>query len=285
MISTVDNAPLTVEERAHDSIELAARIRDHALRMTSVGGSSHIASVFSMADIVAVLYHDILNVDPKNPRWEGRDRFVLSKGHAGAGVYAALAERGFFPRERLNDHYRDGSVLSGHVSHKGVPGVELSTGSLGHGLPVGAGMAYGAILDGREHRVFVLLSDGECDEGSNWEAILFAGHHQLNNLVAILDYNKIQSLASVSETLELEPFAEKWRAFRWDVVEVDGHNHDQLRAALLPQIDGSNSPRCVIAHTTKGKGVSFMENNVLWHYRTARGEEFDAAQRELGEHT
>jgi transketolase len=162
-----------------------------------------------------------------------------------------------------------------------VPGVELSTGSLGHGLPVGAGMAYGARLDGRDHRVFVLISDGECDEGSNWEAILFAGHHKLDNLVAIIDYNKIQSLSPVSETLALEPLADKFRAFRWSVVETNGHDHDELRSALRTTALTNRSPLCVIAHTTKGKGVSFMENSVLWHYRTARGEELAAASEEL----
>lgn len=264
-----------------DVIALAQKIRLHALRMTSKGGSSHIGSVFSMADIVAVLYGKVLNVDPKNPKWSGRDRFILSKGHAGAGVYAALAERGFFKTEVLDTHYQDGAILSGHVSHKEIPGVEFSTGSLGHGLPVGAGMAYAGKLDKKSHRVFVLLSDGECDEGSNWEAILFAGHHRLNNLVAIIDYNKIQSLASVAETLALEPFADKWRSFGWEVVEADGHNHEELSKKLEANSMKSDKPLCLIAHTTKGKGVSFMENSVLWHYRTARGEEYDSALAEL----
>jgi transketolase len=261
--------------------ELAARIRMHALKMTSGGGSSHIGSVFSMTDIVAVLYGEILDVDPANPNWKARDRFILSKGHAGAGVYAALAERGFFPTEKLLTHYRNGSDLSGHVSHKGIPGVELSTGSLGHGLPVGTGMAYAAKLDSLAHRVFVLLSDGECDEGSNWEAILFAAHHRLDNLIAVVDYNKVQSLRPVPETLGLEPFADKWRSFGWAVVEVDGHDHDQLRAALGELPSEAGKPTCVIAHTVKGKGVSFMEHSVLWHYRTARGEELAAAESEL----
>lgn len=234
-----------------------------------------------MADIVAVLYGQILNVDPANPKWRGRDRFILSKGHAGAGIYAALAERGFFSTDKLLTHYRDGSDLSGHVSHKGIPGVELSTGSLGHGLPVGTGMAYAAKLDGLAHRVFVLLSDGECDEGSNWEAILFAAHHRLDNLVAIVDYNKVQSLKPVPETLALEPFADKWRSFGWAVVEADGHNHDQLRAAFDRLPLKSERPSCVIAHTVKGKGVSFMEHSVLWHYRTAKGDELAAAESEL----
>jgi transketolase len=264
-----------------DTVELAKRIRLHALRMTSRGGSSHIGAALSMADLVAVLYGETLRIDPANPKWPERDRFILSKGHAGAGVYAALAERGFFPVEKLDTHYQDGSDLSGHVSHKRVPGVEFSTGSLGHGLSVGTGMAYGAKLDDRAYRVFVLLSDGECDEGSNWEAILFAGHHGLDNLVAIIDYNKIQSLAPVESTLRLEPFADKWRSFGWDVTEVDGHDHVEIRSALAAKSAPTGKPLCVLAHTTKGKGVSFMENTVLWHYRTARGDEYEAAYREL----
>ena len=264
-----------------DTRELARRIRLHALRMTSQGGSAHIASVFSMADLVAVLYGDVLSVDPANPAWAGRDRFILSKGHAGTGVYAVLAERGFFPVEKLGTHYQDGSDLSGHISHKGIPGVELSTGSLGHGLPVGAGMALGAKLDARQHRVFVLLSDGECDEGSNWEAILFAAHHKLDNLVVVVDYNKFQSLATVAETLNLEPFAQKWTSFGWAVREIDGHDHDAIHDACSTAPWANGKPSCVLAHTIKGKGVSFMENSVLWHYRTARGEEYEAARREL----
>ncbi|OGQ07236.1 MAG: transketolase [Deltaproteobacteria bacterium RIFCSPLOWO2_12_FULL_40_28] len=265
-----------------DTLQLAKKIRCHALEMTSKGGSSHIASILSMADIIAVLYGSILKVDPKNPTWAGRDRFILSKGHAGAGIYAALAERGFFPVEKLLTHYQDGSDLSGHVSHKGIPGVELSTGSLGHGLSVACGMAYGAKIEGKSHRVFVVLSDGECDEGSNWEAILFAAHHQLSNLVVIVDYNKIQSLKSVSDTLELEPFAEKWRAFGWNVYEVNGHHHHEL-TEVFSRLSPSVKPSCVIAHTIKGKGVSFMENSVLWHYRTAKGDEFDKAKKELNQ--
>jgi transketolase len=268
-------------EGAIDSRALAKKIRIHALHMTSRGGSSHIGAVLSMADIVAVLYGGVLQVDPKDPTWPARDRFILSKGHAGAGVYAALAERGFMPVERLKTHYQDGSDLSGHVSHKGIPGVELSTGSLGHGLSVGSGMALGAKRDGAGHRVFVLLSDGECDEGSNWEAILFASHHKLDNLVAVVDYNKIQSLASVPETLALEPFADKWRAFGWAVVECNGHDHDALHATLTDVPARAGVPTVVLCHTTKGKGVSFMENTVLWHYRTAKGEEFDRALAEL----
>lgn len=262
--------------------ELARFIRIDAVRMASSGKSSHIGSVLSIADILSVLYGHVLRVDPQNPSLPERDRFILSKGHAGAGVYAALAETGFFPLERLATHYQNGSTLSGHVSHKGVPGVELSTGSLGHGLSVGAGMAYSAMLAERKHRVFVLMSDGECDEGSNWEAIQFAGHHKLRNLVAIVDYNKLQSLASIAETLVLEPFADKWRAFNWEVTEVNGNDVDELTACFTNLPFESGKPNCIIAHTTKGKGVSFMENAVLWHYRSPQGDELLAALTELG---
>jgi transketolase len=215
-----------------NTTELAKKIRIHALKMTSLGRSSHIAAALSIADILAVLYGGFLNVDPADPRKPDRDRFILSKGHAGAAVYAALAETGFFSVDKLRTHYQDGSALSGHVSHKGIPGVELSTGSLGHGLSVGAGMALEAKLSGKAHRVVVLLSDGECDEGSNWEAILFSGHHKLCNLIAVVDYNKYQALTTVAKTLNLEPFAEKWKSFGWEVHEIDGHNHEEMKETL-----------------------------------------------------
>jgi transketolase len=264
-----------------DTTELAKRIRIHVLKMTSRGGSSHIGSAFSIADILAVLYAKILKVYPDNPDTPDRDKFILSKGHAGAAVYAVLAECGFFTKKKLETHYLNGSDLSGHVSHKGLPGVEFSTGSLGHGLNVGVGMALGNKFDGRSNRIVVLLSDGECDEGSNWEAILFAAHHELDNLTAIVDYNKIQSLAPVSKTLALEPFAKKWESFGWAVQEVDGHNHQQLRDVLTGLPLEKNKPTVIIANTIKGKGVSFMENSVLWHYRCARDKEFDLALKEL----
>ena len=264
-----------------DTEGLARRVRRHAVNMTRAGKSSHVGSVLSMADIMAVLYGRILRVDPGNPTRADRDRFVLSKGHAGAGVYATLAERGFISTDELATHCQDGSRLSGHVSHKGVPGVELSTGSLGQGLSVATGMALAAKLDGKQHRVFVVQSDGECDEGSVWEAILFAGHHGLDNLTVVVDYNKIQSLAPVEETLRLEPFVDKWEAFGWAVKEVDGHDHAALTETLSTVPFERGKPSVVLAHTTKGKGVSFMENTVLWHYRSPQGEEFDAAMKEL----
>ena len=263
-----------------DTGELALRLRRHVVRMCSRGGSSHVGSGLSIADIIAVLYGGVLRIDPARPEWSERDRFILSKGHAGACVYAALAERGFFDVSVLDAHYRNGSNLSGHVSHKGVPGVELSTGSLGHGLGIGAGMAFNLKHMGGSQRVFVVLSDGECDEGSVWEAALFAGHHRLENLCAVIDYNKLQSIGRVSDTVSLEPFAAKWRAFGWSAQCVDGHDQDALRTAFAER--AANRPTYIIADTVKGRGVSFMENEVLWHYRAPQGEEYVAAMRELG---
>lgn len=264
------------------SIQLAWKIRRHGIEMTHLSGGSHIASILSVADILAVLYNDILNVDPKNPKMENRDRFILSKGHAGAAVYAALAEKGFFDTQELRTHYADGSRLSGHVSHKGVPGIEFSTGSLGHGLPVGAGMALSAKLDNKDHKVFVVLGDGECDEGSVWEAALFANHLKLNNLVAVIDHNKMQSLDFCENTLSLAPFAEKWKAFGWNVIEIDGHDHNELRDAFNKAKQTQDKPTVIIANTIKGKGISFMELDILWHYRFPHdGEEYDGALKEL----
>jgi transketolase len=260
--------------------ELSRQIRIHALHMTSSGGGAHVGAAFSCADILAVLYSRVLNVRPSEPQWPARDRLVVSKGHAASALYAVLAERGFLPIEELASFYQDGSRLCGHVSHK-VPGVEVSTGALGHGLSLASGMAYAGKLAGAGHRVFALLSDGECDEGSTWEAVLFAGHHRLDNLTVIVDYNRIQGIAPIADVLELEPLAEKWRSFGWAVVETDGHDHAALEARLRAVPFEPGKPSCLIAHTVKGKGVSFMENTVLWHYRIARGEEFDAALVEL----
>ncbi|MEK4034139.1 transketolase [Methylocystis sp. IM3] len=263
-----------------DTAALAKRIRLDVVRMTNRGKSSHVGSALSIADIVATLYGAALHVDPAQPQKPDRDRFILSKGHAGAAVYAALAETGFFDPALLAQHYQNGSIFSGHVSH-GVPGVELSTGALGHGLNVATGMALAAKRARENWRAFALLSDGECDEGSTWEAAMFAAHHKLDNLVAIVDYNKLQSLASVEETLALEPFADKWRAFGWSIAEVDGHDHEELLAAFERLPFSQERPSVVIAHTTKGKGVSFMENQVAWHYRTPLGAQFEAAIAEL----
>lgn len=262
---------------------MAWLIRRHGLEMTHLSRGSHIGAIFSVAEIVAALYTGVMNVDPARPDWPERDRLILSKGHAGAAVYAALAERGFFPVEELKTHYANGSRLSGHVSHHGVPGVEFSTGSLGHGLAVAAGMALGAQMDGAPWRTYVVLGDGECDEGAVWEAALQAAQFGLDGLIAVIDHNRMQSLDFCENTLRLEPLADKWRDFGWDAQTVDGHDVGALRSAFkrAQAARGSGKPQMIVAETTKGKGVSFMENDILWHYRTPQGEEYEAALKEL----
>jgi transketolase len=261
--------------------DLAFRVRRQTLFMVNRAKSSHVGTCFSMAELLAVLYGKELRVDPERPDWPERDRFILSKGHGAAALYAVLAEKGFFPKEWIQTFYQNGSRLAGHATHTNVPGVEISTGSLGHGLSVATGMALAAKRDGRGYRVFALLSDGECDEGSTWEPILFAPQHKLDNLVAIVDYNKIQSLGSVKEVMDLEPFADKWRAFGWAVSEIDGHDVEAIESTFARLPFEVDRPSCVIAHTVKGKGVTFMEDQLLWHYRTPQGEEFAAALKEL----
>lgn len=264
--------------------QLAWKIRRHAIEMTHLSGGSHIGAVLSEADAIAVLYGEVLNVDPKNPDWEERDRFILSKGHAGAGVYAALAECGFFDIEELKTHYQNGSRLSGHVSHKGIPGIELSTGALGHGLSVGIGRALAAKKDNKAYRTYVMLGDGECDEGSVWEAAMFANHFKLDNLVAIIDHNKMQSLDFCENTISLAPFNEKWKAFGWNVISIDGHNHGELKKAFSDAKAYKDKPTVIISNTIKGKGISFMENDILWHYRFPHdGWEYDDSLKELHE--
>ena len=265
------------------SIELALQIRRHALEMVHAVNASHIGGVLSMADLLAVLYSEVLQVRPNEPDWLERDRFILSKGHCCAGVYAALALRGFMPLEELQTYGKDGSRLMTHISHK-VPGVEFSTGSLGHGLPFGCGKALAGKRSGAVWRTFVMASDGELDEGSNWEAILFAPQHRLDNLVLLVDYNRIQSLGSVAEVLELEPLADKFRAFRWSVKEVDGHDHGAVREALSSVPWEAGKPSVLLARTIKGKGVDYMENNLQWHYSSPKKEQLAAALAQLGCH-
>ena len=261
---------------------LATQIRVHALRMIHRAQSSHIGTSLSATDLLAVLYTRVLRIDPSQPDRPDRDRFILSKGHGCAAVYAVLAERGFFPKEWLDTYYQDGSHLAGHITHYGVPGVEASTGSLGHGLSIGCGIALAGKRDGCSYRVFVLLSDGECDEGSTWEAALFAPHHRLDNLVAIVDYNKIQSFGTVKEVLDLDPLASKWQAFGWATREIDGHDFVQIENALLSVPFETGRPSCIIAHTVKGKGVSFMEGQLAWHYKAPNDEQLRQALAELG---
>jgi len=234
-----------------------------------------------MAEILAVLYERILRVDPNNPKWPDRDRFVLSKGHGGAAVYAVLTEKGFFPKEWMQGYYRDEGKLMGHISHH-VPGVEFSTGSLGHGLPVACGMAVAAKRTGKKHRLFCLMSDGDCDEGSSWEAMLFAAQHHLDNLTVMVDYNKVQALGHVADVLDLEPFSPKVRDFGWEPREVDGHDVEQVDRELqvVPWVVGK--PSWLICHTIKGKCVSWMENTVACHYGSVTDEELERALAEVG---
>jgi len=260
------------------TIALAARIRRSAVQMVYKAKASHIGSALSIADIVAVLYGNIMQFDPLDPSNPNRDRFILSKGHACVALYAALADSGFFPLCDLDTYGADHSKLMNHVSHS-VPGVEFSTGSLGHGLPYGVGKALGARIKKMSWRTFVLLGDGEMDEGSNWEALMFAAHHKLNSLVAIIDYNKIQSMDTVSNTLGLEPFSEKLNAFGCVVKEVNGHDHNQLIMAISSHSE--SKPLVIIAHTVKGKGVSFMENKVEWHYKNPTDVQLALALAEL----
>ena len=255
---------------------LARRLREHSLRMVYSVKSSHIGSCLSVADVMSVLYGGYLNIDPKNPAWADRDRVVVSKGHAAAVVYASLTEAGFFDVKKLETYGMNDSPLSGHVTHTGNPGVEVSSGSLGHGLSWAAGFALAAKRQGRPSRGVAILSDGECDEGSIWEAALFAPHHGLSNLLAIVDFNKIQSFGSVEEVLPLEPFADKWRAFRWHVQQIDGHDHAAIAKALAAA-DADERPSVIIADTVKGKGVPFMENQLAWHYKSPNDDQLAEA--------
>ena len=273
-------APL---DGVESTVAVARDIRLDILEMVHRARASHVGACFSIVDALVVLYGRVMKLRPQDPGWEGRDRFILSKGHAAAAVYATLARIGVLSRDDLQTYGADGSMYMTHVSHK-IRGVEFSSGSLGHGLPFGTGKALAAKRQGRDWRVFVMLSDGEMDEGSNWEALMFAAHHRLDNLVAIVDYNKLQSLTTIAATLGLEPLADKLRAFGWAVREVDGHDHAVLEASLREAPWSLGQPSVLIMHTTKGKGVSFMENRVEWHYKSPNDEQLAAARAELLNH-
>lgn len=263
-----------------NSIELAKKLRIHAINMAHHSRESHVASALSIADLIAVLYNDVLNINKDNHMAEERDRFILSKGHACSVVYAALAEKDFFDKKELYMQCQNGARLSGHISSKNIPGVELSTGSLGHGCCVAAGMALAGKIKNAKYYVYVIVGDGECNEGSVWEMAQFAYQYKLDNLVVIIDNNKMQALGNCSDVLDYIDLEEKWKKFGWFVEEIDGHNHDEIKAALNNK--EQNRPKCIIAHTIKGKGVSFMENNIIWHYRDPQGEEYKKALKELG---
>lgn len=264
-----------------DPKEFARRIRLRALELCFSRRTSHIGGAFSVADILAVLYGKVLNVDPE--AWDkDRDRVFYSKGHACTAMYAALELKGFFPEGSLVQQFaEDGSYFTSHVNHN-VPGIEWSTGSLGHALGVACGSALAGKRRKSPYAVFAILSDGELDEGSNWEAILLAAHHRLDNLTVVVDYNKIQSFGTVEEVMNLEPLATKFAAFNWNVVEVDGHDIDSLETELAKARTARDGrPKCIVAHTHKGKGVDFMENSLAWHYKSPSAAEYEAARRQL----
>lgn len=258
--------------------ELAFGARREILKMTSAAGASHVGSALSVVDILATLYSGSAHISRELVAEPDRDVVILSKGHSAAALYAILSLKDFFPQEWLEGYCKNGAQLGGHVTSKRVPGIELSTGSLGHGLPYGAGIALSRKRSSTIGRVFVVLSDGECDEGTTWESALIANHHDLDNLVVVIDRNGIQSLASTEETLRLEPLAEKWKSFGWNVLVCNGHSFQELNEAFKKD---SKRPTCIIANTTKGNGVSFMENSVLWHYRSPGSEELNEALQEL----
>lgn len=262
------------------SIELAKKIRLSSLGMVYKAKASHIGGALSMTDILAVIYNDFLRFDPKNPSLATRDRCILSKGHACVSFYATLAHVGYFNIEDLDNYGVDGSRFLSHTSHY-VPGVELSAGSLGHSLPVSCGIALAALKKGLDYNTYVVLGDGEMDEGSNWEAILFAAHHKLHNLCMIIDYNKIQSFGNTNDVMRLESLTEKLEAFNCHVIEIDGHNHHEIKASLNSFVNEKEKPTVIIAHTIKGKGVSFMENELLWHYKSPSEEQYNEAIKEV----
>jgi len=264
-------------EIAQQAADLAFQARQEILKMTSKAKASHVGSALSVIDILSVIYSGVANIDPSNLERNDRDIVILSKGHAASAIYSVLALKGFFSLQWLEQYCGNGAPLGGHVTSKGVPGVELSTGSLGHGLPYGVGIALSRKRSGIPGRVFVIMSDGECDEGTTWESALLANHNELDNLTVVVDRNGIQSLKETEQTLRLEPFAEKWRSFGWNVNEIHGHDYQELTRCLISQ----TRPTVVIAKTTKGKGVSFMENSVLWHYRPPNEEELSKALTEV----
>jgi transketolase len=243
-------------------------LRRQIIHMLERGGRGHVGSAFSLVEILRVLYDDVLRYDAKNPHWPQRDRFLLSKGHGCLALYVLLAEKGFFPEAELWKFCKSDGILGGHPEHGKVPGVEASTGSLGHGLAFGVGFALNARYEKASHRVFVVVSDGESNEGSLWEAALCAAKHRLSHLTVLVDYNKQQSYSTTYEVLDLEPFADKWRAFGFAVEEVDGHSLEELRAALRRTPFDPARPSAIICHTIKGKGISFVENNLNWHHKT-----------------
>lgn len=262
--------------------ELAKNIRIDSIKMVNRANASHVAGALSIADVLAVLYGRVMRYRPNEPEWEDRDRLIFSKGHCCVAVYSVLARKGFYSIDKLSHFGEEGSDFICHVSTC-IPGVEMSTGSLGHGLPFATGMALAAKRKGQTHSVYCIVGDGEMDEGSNWEALAFAAHNELGNLCLIVDCNKMQALGTTNEVLNLSPLKEKLQSFNWHVEEIDGHDYAAITNALSSAQDTKNRPTVIIAHTIKGKGVSFMENTLKWHYSAPKDELFEIAIKELSE--
>ena len=267
-----------------DSKELqrmANKLRLHVVEMTYAANSGHPGGSLSAADIISALYFKVMRHDPKNPNWEDRDRFILSKGHVAPVLYAALAESGYFPVEDLITLRQLGSKLQGHPVRGKVPGVEMSTGSLGQGLSMSCGIALAGKMDGKDYKVYCMLGDGELQSGQNWEAAMFAANYKLNNLIAIVDRNRLQICGDTEEVMSLEPLVDKWMEFGWDVIETDGHDIDKVVAAFEEAKADRDSPVVIIFNTVKGKGVSFMENNPGFHGKACNATEYKQAVEEL----
>ncbi|MBO5008654.1 MAG: transketolase [Clostridia bacterium] len=260
---------------------IAYKIRKHAVSAVHSAKSGHPGGSLSIADIMSVLYFDEMNIDPANPKNPDRDRFVLSKGHCAPALYGALAERGFIPREDINTLRRADSYLQGHPDMKNIPGVDMSTGSLGQGICAANGMALAAKLDDKDYRVYTILGDGECEEGQVWEAAMFAAHYKLDNLVAFLDFNGLQIDGDITKVMNPTPFDKKFEAFGWNVITIDAHDIDEIKSALNKAKDCKGMPTLILAKSVKGKGVSYMENNPAWHGAAPNDEQYETAANEL----
>ena len=275
---TAQNLPVDIKYLE----KVADQVRGEVIQLSHSAQTPHLGSSLSCIDILVVLYWSILSIDSQNSTAPDRDRFILSKGHAATALYAALAYRGFFPLDELRNYAQPGSVMAEHPSIGSAPGIEAATGSLGHGLPIGLGMALASQIQNLSYRVFVVMSDGECNEGSVWEAAMIAPAHGLSNLIVVIDYNKWQATGRSQDVTSIDPLDGKWRAFGWDVYELDGNSIENLVNVLGSIPNSANKPIAIIAHTIKGKGVSFMEDDNNWHYRIPTASEVEEAKKELG---
>lgn len=270
-----------IDHLCETCLQISKNVRKKTLKMITLSQSSHIGSALSIVDILVSLYFGILNINSLDPESDNRDRFILSKGQASASLYATLSERGFFSDDLLDNYAVDGGTLPEHLDRNIALGIEASSGSLGHGLSIAIGMALAAKIDSKNYKCYVLMSDGECDEGSIWEAAMLASHLKLDNLVAIIDYNKIQGYGRVEEVINLEPLFDKWASFGWSVKEINGHDFQQLLNVFSSLPIENGKPNAIIAHTVKGKGVSFMEDKIEWHYLSPTQEQYEIALKEI----